>query len=131
MGVLSLFLAQYGSEGILREIYQMSGNSWKIHVPETKFQDYLYTQDLTEMVSTDPKSAQWIHACSFKDHQPHARNVEDFSRAIPCQVSIDHALQKSPHESQLDMERIRPIILEQCFETGSPFITRYPTTKQA
>ena len=38
--------AQFGSEAILRHIFDQSGQRWKIHVGHKKFQEYLCTDDL-------------------------------------------------------------------------------------
>lgn len=59
------FPAQYGSEGILRHIYEQSNAKWRIHVNSGKFQDYLCSDDLGDCTDNDPKEAQWIHACSW------------------------------------------------------------------
>lgn len=71
--------AQYGSEAILREIYEKSQTKWKIHVPERKYVDYLCFDDLGDCTDDNPNLAQWIHACSKKDDA--SRN----GRNLPCQ----------------------------------------------
>ena len=46
--------AQYGSEAILRHIYEMSGAKWRIHVDPGKFNDYLCSDDLGDCTDADP-----------------------------------------------------------------------------
>jgi hypothetical protein len=46
--------AQYGSEAILRDIYERSGCRWKIHVSQKKFTDYLCSEDLGGCTDSDP-----------------------------------------------------------------------------
>ena len=79
--------AQYGSEAILRHIYEQSSKKWKIHVSQGKYDEYLCTDDLEACTSCDPAEAQWIHACSWKAFSNHANNktAKYFSRSIPCQ----------------------------------------------
>ena len=85
--------AQYGSEAILRHIYERSGAKWRIHVDPRKFNDYLCSDDLGDCTDADPELAQWIHACSWDkgdDDQKAARKKKSsaqkfFPREIPCQ----------------------------------------------
>ena len=85
--------AQYGSEAILRHIYEMSGAKWRIHVDPRKFGDYLCSDDLGDCTDSDPDLAQWIHACSWDkgdDDRRAARKKRSgahkfFPREIPCQ----------------------------------------------
>ena len=92
--VVLLYLpTQYGSEAILRHIYEMSGAKWRIHVDPRKFNDYLCSDDLGDCTDADPELAQWIHACSWDkgdDDQKAARKKKNsaqkfFPREIPCQ----------------------------------------------
>ena len=85
--------AQYGSEAILRHIYEMSGAKWRIHVDPRKFNGYLCSDDLGDCTDADPELAQWIHACSWDKgdyDQKAARKKKSsaqkfFPREIPCQ----------------------------------------------
>ena len=73
--------AQYGSEAILRNIYEQSSNKWKIHVSERKFHEYLCTDDLGACTHSDPNVAQWIHACSWNRNS----NEKKSPGSISCQ----------------------------------------------
>ena len=73
--------AQYGSEAILRNIYEQSSNKWKIHVSERKFHEYLCTDDLGACTHSDPNVAQWIHACSWNKNN----NEKKSQGSISCQ----------------------------------------------
>ena len=77
--------AQYGSEAILRYIYEQSGAKWKIHVSQRKFEEYLCTEDLGSCTSSDPAEAQWIHACSWKDMKGNKAPIDHFARGMPCE----------------------------------------------
>ena len=53
-GLNIFLLAQYGSEAILRDIYERSGSRLKIHVSQKKFEDYLCSEDLGGCTESDP-----------------------------------------------------------------------------
>lgn len=82
--VLFTLPAQYGSEAILKAIYQKSGAKWKVHVSRKKYDDYLCAEDLKFCTDSNPAEAQWIHACSWKDDTS-GKPKEYFKRDLPCQ----------------------------------------------
>ena len=61
--VLFRLPAQYGSEAILKAIFQRS--KWKVHVSKEKQDAYLCAEDLSNFVDSNFDKAQWIHACAW------------------------------------------------------------------
>ena len=82
--------AQYGSERILRDIYEKSGLRWRVHTSDARFGDYLCSDELGDCTDSDPRVAQWIHACSWKDARSKKSVSKEASvssfKAIPCQT---------------------------------------------
>ncbi|XP_040576764.1 protein artemis [Lepeophtheirus salmonis] len=76
--------AQFGSERILKEIFERSGCRWRIHVSQRKFLDYLCSDELGDCTTSDPKMGEWIHACSWQDAEVKAHRVKKSSKEIPC-----------------------------------------------
>jgi hypothetical protein len=70
---------------ILKDIYEKSNMRWRIHVSNSKFRDYLCSEDLGDCTEADPKLAQWIHACSWKEEKATSNGPAMASRKIPCQ----------------------------------------------
>ena len=44
-----------------------------MHVSEKKFHDYLCSEFLGDCVDSNPKVAEWIHACSWKEENQKAK----------------------------------------------------------
>jgi hypothetical protein len=87
-GNLIFSSAQYGSEDILRYIYEQSGAKWRIHVDSRKFGDYLCSDGLGDCTDSDPNHAQWIHACSWDswgEKKRPKKSKQFYLREIPCQ----------------------------------------------
>jgi len=61
--------ARYGYENIFHHIYQRSGYEWRVHVPSTKFSEYLCHSSLEDCTDPDPSNAPHIHACSTSTSQ--------------------------------------------------------------
>jgi len=55
--------ARYGYETMFHKIYQRSGYEWRVHVPSTKFSEYLCSSSLEDCTDPDPNIAPYIHAC--------------------------------------------------------------------
>jgi len=82
--VLLKLPAQYGSEAVLKKIYQHSGKAhWKIHVSQGKQNDYLCTKDLSDFVDCQFENAPWIHACYFGNSTSDEQNYSHLRR-LPC-----------------------------------------------
>lgn len=102
------FSAQYGSEAILRDIYEKSGAKWRIHVSQKKFQEYLCTDDLGDCTDSDFTSAQWIHACSWREEKTR-KSKEYFIREIPCQDGPFEVCQIRPSAMYFRKERLNEL----------------------
>ena len=101
--------AQYGSEAILRYIYEQSSSKWKIHVSQGKFNEYLCIEDLGQCTSPDPEEAQWIHACSWNNTMSSNRNSsskEESLRMIPCQEGPFEVCQIRPSAMYFKTSRL-------------------------
>jgi len=83
--VLLRLPAQFGSEAILKRIFENSGNKWKIHVGTKKFAEYLCTEDLGNCTSSDTSEAQWVHACSWEFRHHNSSSKERLINRLPCQ----------------------------------------------
>ncbi len=83
-------VAQYGSESILKDIYEKSGLKWRIHTSDSRFNDYLCTDELGDCTDSDPRVAQWIHACSWKDvrSKKFCQKADSNFKTIPCQTGV-------------------------------------------
>jgi len=115
--VLFLLPARYGHEKILQHIYQRSSLKWRVHIPRTKFSEYLCNSSLADCTDPDPNIAPWVHACTTNFKRKFGKCL---SSKLPCQpsggVSVCHikpsamfftqtkmaALQASGQESFVD-----------------------------
>ena len=62
--------ARYGYETMFHKIYQRSGYEWRVHVPCTKFSEYLCSSSLEDCTDPDPANAPYLHACPSLSCQP-------------------------------------------------------------
>jgi len=62
--------ARYGYEAMFHTIYQKSGYEWRVHVPSSKFSEYLCSSALEDCTDPDPDNAPYIHACPSLTCQP-------------------------------------------------------------
>ena len=104
--------AQFGSEAILRYIYEQSSNKWKIHVSQGKFDEYLCIEDLGECTNSNPEEAQWIHACSWHNFTSGNKSNcsrEESSRMIPCQEGPFEVCQIRPSAMYFKTSRLERV----------------------
>ena len=118
--ILLKLVAQYGSEAILKDIYNNSTKKWKIHVSQKKFQDYMCTDDLNEMVSYNFDQAQWIHACSWKDPASKSEQKPEKIRNLPCHSGQFEVRQIKPSAMYFSKKRLKDL----------DFSTEYPVIHQ-
>lgn len=93
--------AQYGSEAILRDIYERSGHRWKIHADPKKYESYMCSEDLGGCMDSDPVKAEWIHACSWKGD-----SANRFSNRIPCQEGVFEVCRIRPSAMFFSQDRL-------------------------
>ena len=101
--------AQFGSEAILKYIYEQSSNKWKIHVSQGKFNEYLCIEDLGECTSSNSDEAQWIHACSWNKSFSGSKSINDrieSSSTIPCQEGPFEVCQIRPSAMYFKTSRL-------------------------
>ena len=82
--------ARYGYEKILQHIYQRSAQDWRVHVPRTKFSEYLCNSSLADCTDPDPNIARLVHACTSNFQK---KSGKYFPNKLPCQsgvVSVCH-----------------------------------------
>merc|ERR1712029_222591 len=107
--------AQFGSEAILRHIFDQSGAKWKIHVGQKKFQEYFCTEDLQGCTSSDGNEAQWIHACSWENGNKKTILGGCGITHLPCQASTPfEVLQIRPSAMYFNKDRICEENLYEC-----------------
>jgi len=87
--------AQYGSEAILKALYEKSQLKWRVHVSDSKYREYLCSDELGDCADADQRQAEWIHACSWKGRRGEDYGWKDRKR-IPCS------------SGQYEVRRIRP-----------------------
>ncbi|QQP41581.1 Uncharacterized protein FKW44_016000 [Caligus rogercresseyi] len=103
---------QYGSERILREIFERSGCHWRIHVSQRKFQDYLCSDELGDCTTTDPSAGEWIHACSWQDEE-----VIKASRVKPSALYFRNT--EGDEESMSFVKQTRKQTFRVCYSSHS------------
>ena len=98
--------ARYGYEKILQHIYQMSSNKWRVHVPPTKFSEYLCNSSLAGCTDPDPNIAHSIHACTTNFKK---KSDAKLSNRLPCQpsgVSVCHIKPSAMYFTQRKMAQL-------------------------
>ncbi len=100
--VLLQLPAQYGSEAILKHIYEQSRLKWRIHVSDSKFQEYLCVDELGDCTDSDARVAQWVHACAWKG----GKRQQQCSKTLPCQQGPFEVRQIKPSAMYFSQQRM-------------------------